>query len=250
MVFPLPDMRLPDMRRYARQLLMPELQQQGQDALLRARVAVVGCGGLGAASISYMAAMGVGSLTLIDPDSVELSNLNRQILYETGDIGRAKVTCARERVGELNPDIQVNTHRCALDANNAIDLLRGHDIIIDGLDSFTVRHMLSVASVTLGIPHLYAALRGWMGEVGLFTQATGCYHCYVCPPAPIRNDCAEHGVIGALCGVVGSVQALEAVKYLTAQACLQGKLWRYDARTHASRVVRLPKEPGCKVCGA
>lgn len=237
-------------RRYARNLVLPEIGEAGQEKLLAAKVAVVGCGGLGASSLLYLAAAGVGHLTLIDHDRVELSNLQRQVLFEEADIGRAKVEAASDRLLELNPEISIVAKSERLTESNAETLLAGHDLVIDGSDNYTARFTLNEACVLLGIPWVYAAIRGFDLQLSLFgghLPEAPCYRCFLpeAPPNPM-NDCAERGVLGAVAGMAGSLQALEAVKYITgAGEVLLGRLLLWDGLSQRTRCLHLPKDMQC-----
>lgn len=244
-----------DKRRYARHLLLKEIGETGQQRLSQARVLVIGAGGLGAAALSYLAAAGIGTLGIADDDTVELSNLARQIIHEQGDIGRRKVESAADRIGELNPHIAVHMHRLRLTPDNAGALVASYDLIVDGTDNFDARFALNMVCHTQHKPWVHAAVRGWNAQLTMFSSYLGsphpCYRCLVPSAPPGRNDCAERGVIGPLVGILGSMQALEAIKALTgAGQPLSGRLLRYDGLKGNWRESRLPPDPSCPVCGA
>ncbi|OYU68705.1 MAG: molybdopterin biosynthesis protein MoeB [Alphaproteobacteria bacterium PA2] len=238
-----------EVERYARHLVLREVGGPGQQALKAAKVAVVGAGGLGAPVSLYLAAAGVGSLTLIDPDIVDLSNLQRQVLYADGDLGRPKVEAAAERLAALNHHVKINGLRAALTAETAVDLLSGHDLVLDGTDDFATRFAVNGACVQLGLPLVSGAIGRWTGQVGVF-GARPCYRCLVPEIPPDAETCSAVGVIGALAGVIGSMMALEAIKVITgAGEALTGRLLIYDALSAQTRTVRIGADPGCTVCG-
>lgn len=243
-----------EIERYARHLVLHELGGPGQQRLKAARVLVVGAGGLGSPSILYLAAAGVGTIGIVDDDRVSLSNLQRQVLHATPAIGRLKTESAAETVAGLNPHVTVETHPVRLMEENAEGLIRGHDMVLDGSDSFATRALVNRAAVALGIPLVSAAIGRWEGQVSVFDPARGapCYAC-VFPEAPdpsLVPACAEAGVLGAMAGVVGAMQAVEAVKLITgAGEPLRGRLLLYDALSAEARVIRVRRRPGCEVCG-
>ena len=241
-----------ELRRYSRHLLLPEVGLRGQRALHRSKVLVVGTGGLGAAAALYLAAAGVGMLGLVDFDAVELSNLQRQVLYTTGDVGRPKLEAARERLEGLNPGTTVVSHAGPLDASNALQILRDYDLVLDGTDNFPTRYLVNDASVLLGKPNVYGSIYRFEGQVSVFDARRGpCYRClYPEPPPPdLVPSCAEAGVLGVLPGVVGALQATEAIKLLVGVGePLIGRLLLYDASSMTFRQLRLEKNPECVLC--
>ncbi len=242
--------------RYARHILLKEIGAQGQHKLLKARVLIVGAGGIGAPIVQYLAAAGVGAIGLVDDDVVALSNLQRQIIYGTGDIGAAKVDAAERRIAALNPDIAVEKHRVRLDGANARDLIANYDVVVEGVDNFETRFVLNSASIDARKPYLSSAIGRFTGQIALFTPYVdpGVLPCYRCltPQAPPREDqitCAEEGVIGPLTGVVGALAAMEAIKAITgAGRTLAGRLMIYDGLQSEIRTVALPADPACKDC--
>ena len=238
-----------EVERYARHLVLREVGGPGQQALKAAKVLIVGAGGLGAPAALYLAAAGVGVLGLVDADVVDLSNLQRQVLYETADIGRPKVEAASERLSALNPGPVVQTHAVMLNEANARTLVAGYDLVLDGTDDFATRFAVNAACVAEGKPLVSGAIGRWTGQVGVFA-AKPCYCCLVPDIPPDAETCSAVGVIGALAGVVGSMMALEAVKLIThAGEPLVGRLWVYDGLAGESRTVRIGADPGCPVCG-
>lgn len=240
---------LDEQRRYARQIQLPGFGEESQARLKHARVLVVGAGGLGAPVLSYLAAAGVGTLGIVDHDRVELSNLNRQIVHETGDIGRLKTESAHDRVEELNPHVKVEVFAEQLTEENAERIISGFDIVADGCDNFETRFAVNHACLTLGKPLVSAAVRGWEGQIATFAphlvRDGACYACFVSPDAPEINTCREAGIIGPLCGIVGSMQALEVIHTLLGQPKLLGSLLLFNGRDFSQRILRLPRDPAC-----
>jgi molybdopterin/thiamine biosynthesis adenylyltransferase len=244
-----------ELDRYARHLVLPDIGGRGQAALKRARVAVIGAGGLGSPCLLYLTAAGVGHISVIDDDVVAISNLQRQILFTTGDAGRAKTAVAVERLGALNPHVAVTPIALRLDAGNAHGLLAGHDVIADGCDSFATRLAVADAAQALGVPLVSGAVGPFDGQVATFKgyrPGLPCYRCLV-GNAHDRDarSCAEAGVLGALTGVIGSLMALEVLRELAGFGdSLAGRLLLYDALGARMRTVRLAKDPGCPGCGS
>jgi molybdopterin-synthase adenylyltransferase len=238
-----------EVERYARHLVLREIGGPGQQRLKAARVLIVGAGGLGAPAALYLAAAGVGELTIVDPDTVDRSNLQRQVLYETDDAGRLKVEAAGERLVALNPNVEVVRIAEALTRANARALISGHDLVLDGTDDFATRFAVNAACVAEGITLVSGAIGRWTGQVGVFVGRP-CYRCLVPDIPPDAETCAAVGVVGALAGVVGSMMALEAVKLIAgAGAPLTGRLMIYDALAAEARTVRIGADPECPVCG-
>lgn len=240
--------------RYARHIVLKEVGGAGQRRLLDSHVAVVGAGGLGSPAIQYLAAAGVGRLTLIDDDVVSLSNLQRQTLFATADMGRRKVTVAAERVAALNPDVRVTPVTRRIDAANAAELLAGADVIADGSDNFATRLAVADAALALGVPLVSAAVGSFEGQLGVFRgheAALPCYRCFV-GGDPGRPDvsCADQGVLGALTGVLGAFQALEVIRQITGFGeDSAGRLMLIDALGFRVRTVAIDKDPACPACG-
>ena len=235
--------------RYARQLVLREIGGPGQQKLKAATVALVGAGGLGAPAALYLAAAGVGALRLIDPDTVALSNLQRQVIYGGGDVGALKTDASARRLAGLNPHVTVEQRPVALATENAAELLAGCDLVLDGTDDFSTRFAVNAACCAARIPLVSGAIGRWTGQVGLF-EGRPCYRCLVPDVPPDAETCATVGVVGALGGVIGSMMALEAVKRLTgAGEGLTGRLLIYDGLTANTRTVRIGADPDCPVCG-
>ncbi|MBN9465039.1 molybdopterin-synthase adenylyltransferase MoeB [Brevundimonas sp.] len=237
-----------EVERYARHLVLSEVGGPGQQALKRARVLIVGAGGVGAPAALYLAAAGVGTLGLIDHDAVALSNLQRQILFDTADVGRPKAEAAATRVEGLNPHVAVQTFAERLTAENAAARIGAFDLVLDGTDDFETRFLVNAACVAAGRPLVSGALGRWSGQVAVFAGRP-CYRCLVPDMPPDAETCARVGVVGALAGVVGSMAALEAIKVLTgAGQPLTGRLLLYDGLAGTARTVRVAPDPACPVC--
>ena len=240
-----------ELERYARHIVLPQVGGAGQQRLKAAKVAVVGAGGIGAAVIPALAGAGVGQLTIIDGDVVDLSNLQRQPLYRTGDIGQPKASLAAEFVAQRNPHVAVNIVDERVDAANAESLLGGHDLIIDGTDNFATRLLVSDTAVALGIPLLSAAAQQFQGQVALF-RGKPCYRCFVGDAfdADDCDNCAELGVLGALTTTVGSFAALAAIRAIVGIAPdAAGSLHLFDGLSLGWRQIKLPADPACGACG-
>jgi molybdopterin/thiamine biosynthesis adenylyltransferase len=249
-----------EVERYARHLVLREIGGPGQQALKAARVLIVGLGGLGSGAAPMLAAAGVGTLGLLDGDTVALSNLQRQTLYATPDVGRLKTDAAVARLATLNPDIELVPHAEMLDAGNAGRLVAGYDLVLDGTDDFVTRFAVNAACVAAGVPLVSGAIERWTGQVGVFAagrtrgrplaERQPCYRCLTPDIPPGAETCARVGVIGALGGVIGAMMALEAVKLIAgAGEPLAGRLLIYDALAGVARTVGLSPDPACPVCG-
>lgn len=241
-------------RRYARHIILPGIGADGQRKLGDAKVLVIGAGGLGSPAAMYLAAAGIGTLGLVDFDRVDLSNLHRQLLHDTADVGRPKVDSARERLNDLNPNVEVLTHGDLLSSENAFDVLGPYDVVVDGTDNFPVRYLVNDASQLLGKPLVYGSIYQWEGQASVFLPGpeTPCYRCLFPEPPPPGTvpSCAEGGVFGVLPGIIGSIQATEAIKLvLGAGEPLAGKLVLYDALRNEFTTVKLRWDPDCPVCG-
>ena len=242
-----------EITRYARHLTLPDVGREGQQRLKQARIAVVGAGGLGSPSALYLAAAGIGRIGLIDFDVVDLTNLQRQVIYNTADVGRPKVDVAAARLRAMNPHIDVVTHRVRLTRDNALDVLRDYDVVIDGTDNFPTRYLVNDACVLLGLPYVYGSILRFEGQVSVFTgHDAPCYRCLFREPPPpgLVPSCAEGGVLGVLPGIIGSLQALEAIKLVLQRGdTLVGRLVLFDALTFRWRELKLRRNPDCPVCG-
>jgi molybdopterin/thiamine biosynthesis adenylyltransferase len=242
--------------RYARHLVLREIGGPGQNALLDAKVCLVGAGGLGGPAALYLAAAGVGHIAIIDDDVVEASNLQRQVQFGIDHIGKPKARVLADRLMAINPDVTAGARARRLDAKNAKTLLHGFDVILDGTDRFATRFAVNKAAQALGTPLISGAVGRWSGQVGVFGTRTAsgamgpCYQCFVPDTPPQEERCAEVGIIGALTGIVGSKMALEAIKLITgAGNTLAGRLWIYDGLTAEGRTATLTRDPNCPICG-
>lgn len=240
--------------RYSRQLLLPEVGPAGQRRLAAARVLVVGAGGLGSPALLYLAAAGIGTLGILDDDVVDDSNLHRQVVHGTPDVGRPKTDSAADAVTRINPDVTVHRHADRLTASNALDVLSGYDLVVDGADTFATRYLVGDACAVLGIPHVWASVLRFDAQVAVWWAGHGpCYRCvFPEPPEPDAvPSCAEAGVLGALCGAVGSVQATEALKLvLGVGEPLLGRLLLHDALRQAWDTLAVRADPRCATCGS
>lgn len=243
-----------NLRRYARHVVLPEIGEAGQEKLLASSALVIGAGGLGSAAIAYLAAAGVGRIGIVEPDRVELSNLQRQVLFEEADIGRSKAEAARDRIEEVNPGCAVELFPERLDEKNARARVQHFDIIVDGSDNFATRFALAEACLREKKPLVSAAISGFSAQLSLFKPYLGaphpCYRCLV-PQAPQREaTCEQEGIIGPLAGVMGSLQALETIKeLLSIGESLSGSLLIFDALAGEFRRAALPRDPRCALCG-
>jgi adenylyltransferase/sulfurtransferase len=232
--------------RYARHLILPEVGEEGQEKLKKGSVLIVGAGGLGSPLGLYLAAAGVGRIGLVDFDDVDATNLHRQVMYGTSDVGRPKIEAAQERLHDLNPDIAIETHGAALTSDNALAILGGYDVIVDGTDNFATRYLVNDACVLLGKPNVYGSIFRFEGQASVFAAADGpCYRClYPEPPPPhLVPSCAEGGVLGVLPGVIGTIQATETIKILTGIGeTLVGRLLLFDALQMSFRTLRLKQQ--------
>ncbi|MCC6617434.1 MAG: molybdopterin-synthase adenylyltransferase MoeB [Chloroflexi bacterium] len=240
-------------RRYARQLVLPEVGPDGQRRLLEARVLLLGAGGLGSPVALYLAAAGVGTLGVVDADAVDESNLQRQVIHRTADIGASKVESAARALAGLNPDVQVVKRAVGLNSGNADDLLDGWDVVIDGSDNLETRYALNDAAVRRRVPVVHGSVYRWEGVVTTFVPVDGpCYRCLhpTMPPAELFESCEVAGVLGVLPGIVGTLQATEAIKLiLGAGRTLVGRLLTIDARDMTLNEVALARDPACPACG-
>ncbi|MEO1424157.1 MAG: molybdopterin-synthase adenylyltransferase MoeB [Pseudomonadota bacterium] len=244
-----------ELERYARHIVLREIGGPGQAKLKAARVAVVGAGGLGCPALVYLAAAGCGHITVIDDDTVSLSNLQRQVLFAPEDIGAPKAERAAAALSRLNPEITVRAAPVRLDATRGRELLAEHDLVLDGTDGFTTRYLINDLTVGARQPLLSAAMTQWEGQISIYAPHLG-HPCYACvfpeaPAAGLAPTCAEAGIVGALAGVMGTMMAVEAVKWITgAGESLAGTLLLYDALYADVRRVRVARDPSCPVCGA
>ena len=242
-----------ELLRYSRHLILPDVGLEGQQKLKAARVLLIGAGGLGSPAALYLAAAGVGTLGLVDFDNVDVTNLQRQILHGTKDVGRRKLVSARERIGDVNPHVRLETHETALTSKNALEILRDYDLVVDGTDNFATRYLVNDACVLLGKPNVYGSIFRFEGQASVFALEGGpCYRCLFPEPPPpgLVPSCAEGGVLGVLPGLVGTIQATEAIKLILGVGeSLAGRLLLVDTLGMQFRTVRVRKDPLCPVCG-
>lgn len=251
---PLPALDRDDYRRYGRHLALPEVGETGQRRLKAASVLLVGTGGLGSPIALYLAAAGIGRITLTDFDVVELSNLQRQIAFDTADVGRPKVQAAAERLRRMNPSIAVEAFDGEVDSSNVRELVRAHDVVVDGTDNFATRYLVSDACVLERRPMVYGSIFRFEGQVSVFcgSDEAPCYRCLFPEPPPegLVPNCAQAGVLGVLPGLIGCLQATEVLKLVTGVGLsLSGRLLLVDAKDTGMREVRLRRDPGCRACG-
>ncbi len=250
----LPELNKDEIARYSRHLIMPEVGMEGQRKLKAASILLIGTGGLGSPLGLYLAAAGVGRLGLVDFDVVDHSNLQRQIIHGTKDVGRPKIQSAKDRLSDINPHVQLDTYETALRSENALGIIKDYDVVIDGTDNFQTRYLANDASVLLGKPNVYGSIFRFDGQASVFYPAGGgpCYRClYPEPPPPgLVPSCAEGGVLGILPGIIGVIQATEAIKLIIGQGeSLIGRLLLFDALKMKFRELKLRRNPECPLCG-
>ncbi|MBI4198856.1 MAG: molybdopterin-synthase adenylyltransferase MoeB [Chloroflexi bacterium] len=239
-------------RRYSRHIIMPQIGGRGQRKLLEAKVLLIGAGGLGSPAALYLAAAGIGTLGIVDFDKVDLTNLQRQILHHTHDVGRPKVQSATETINDINPDVRVVQHAVRLSSENALEVLSPYDVIVDGSDNFPTRYLVNDACVLLGKPYVHGSIFLFEGQASTFLPGQGCYRClYPNPPPPgMVPNCAEAGVLGVLPGIVGSILAVETMKLVLGLGdTLTGRLLLFDALGMEFRQVKIRRNSDCPVCG-
>ena len=249
----LPRLAPDELLRYSRHLTLPDVGLAGQQRLKASRILVIGAGGLGSPVALYLAAAGVGTLGLVDFDVVDVTNLQRQLLHGTADVGRSKLDSARDRIRDINPHVHVETYPTRLTAANALEILRGYDLVVDGTDNFATRYLTNDACVLLGKPNVYGSIFRFEGQASVFSTVGGpCYRCLFAEPPPhgMVPSCAEGGVLGVLPGMIGTIQAAEALKLaLGVGSSLAGRLLLVDALTMEFRTVKLRRDPACPACG-
>jgi sulfur-carrier protein adenylyltransferase/sulfurtransferase len=251
-----PDAKLSkdEVLRYSRHLIMPEVGMEGQLKLKQAKVLCIGAGGLGSPLVLYLAAAGVGKLGIVDFDIVDFTNLQRQIIHDTNDVGRPKLASARDTIADINPNVEVVGFETRLTSENALDIFKDFDIIADGTDNFPTRYLVNDACVLLGKPNVYGSIFRFEGQASIFYAKEGpCYRCLYpeAPPPGLVPSCAEGGVLGVLPGIVGCIQAIETIKMILGRGHpLVGRLLLFDALNMKFRELKLRKNPECPVCGA
>ncbi len=253
LVSPGPALTVDEVRRYSRHLIIPDLAMAGQQRLMNAKVLCVGAGGLGSPALMYLAAAGVGTIGIVEFDTVDESNLQRQIIHGQSDIGKSKALSAKEKISEINPYVKVITHELRLDVSNVMEIFSQYDIIVDGTDNFATRYLVNDACVLLKKPYVWGSIYRFDGQASVFWAEYGpCYRClYPEPPPPgMVPSCAEGGVLGVLCASIGSIQATEAIKVITGVGePLIGSLMIYDALEMSYRKIKVRKDPHCPLCG-
>ena len=241
------------LERYSRHILLSEVGVKGQKKLSAGKVLIIGAGGLGAPAALYLAAAGVGVVGVVDADAVDLSNLQRQVIHGTPDVGKAKVESARETLAALNPEVEIRARREFVTAANVMEIISGYDFVLDGTDNFPAKFLINDACVLAGLPFSHAGIIRFKGQLMTYVPGRGpCYRCvFQAPPPPEAvPTCRQAGVIGAMGGVIGSLQAMEAIKFLLGQGdLLTGALLTFDALAMSFRKVRLPRRADCAVCG-
>jgi len=252
LVTPGPALTVDEVRRYSRHLIIPDVAMAGQQRLMNAKVLCVGAGGLGSPALMYLAAAGVGTLGIVEFDTVDESNLQRQIIHGQSDIGKSKALSAKEKIAEINPDVNVILHETRLDNSNVMEIFSQYDIIVDGTDNFATRYLVNDACVLLKKPYVWGSIYRFDGQASVFWAEYGpCYRClYPEPPPPgMVPSCAEGGVLGVLCATIGSIQTTEAIKVLTGIGePLIGSLMVYDALDMTFRKIKVRKDPNCPLC--
>jgi molybdopterin/thiamine biosynthesis adenylyltransferase/rhodanese-related sulfurtransferase len=253
LVEPGPTLTVDEVRRYSRHLIIPDVAMSGQRRLMNAKVLCVGAGGLGSPALMYLAAAGVGTLGIVEFDTVDESNLQRQIIHGQSDIGKSKAQSAKEKIAQINPYVNVITHELRLDASNVMEIFAQYDIIVDGTDNFATRYLVNDACVLLKKPYVWGSIYRFDGQASVFWAEYGpCYRClYPEPPPPgMVPSCAEGGVLGVLCASIGSIQTTEAIKVITGIGePLIGSLMIYDALEMSFRKIKVRKDPNCPLCG-
>ena len=252
LVTPGPALTVDEVRRYSRHLIIPDVAMAGQQRLMNAKVLCVGAGGLGSPALMYLAAAGVGTIGIVEFDTVDESNLQRQIIHGQSDIGKSKANSAKEKILEINPNVKVITHELRLDVTNVKDIFSQYDIIVDGTDNFATRYLVNDACVLLKKPYVWGSIYRFDGQASVFWAEYGpCYRClYPEPPPPgMVPSCAEGGVLGVLCATIGSIQTTEAIKVITGIGePMVGSLMVYDALEMSFRKVKIRKDPKCPIC--
>ena len=253
LVAPGPALTVDEVRRYSRHLIIPDVAMAGQQRLMNAKVLCVGAGGLGSPALMYLAAAGVGTLGIVEFDTVDESNLQRQIIHGQSDIGKSKAQSAKEKISEINPYVKVITHEVRLDNSNVKEIFSQYDIIVDGTDNFATRYLVNDACVLLKKPYVWGSIYRFDGQASVFWAEYGpCYRClYPEPPPPgMVPSCAEGGVLGVLCATIGSIQTTEAIKVITGVGePMIGSLMIYDALEMSFRKIKVRKDPNCPLCG-
>ncbi|MDD6553556.1 MAG: molybdopterin-synthase adenylyltransferase MoeB [Prevotellaceae bacterium] len=247
------DLTEEQIERYSRHILLADVGLEGQEKIMNAKVLIVGAGGLGAPAALYLAAAGVGTIGIIDADNVDLSNLQRQVIHFTKDVGKPKVESAKEKMQAINPDVKVNTYKEYLYSGNALDIIKDYDFIIDGTDNFPVKFLINDACVMLGKPFSHGGILRFKGQTFTHVPGSACYRCMFKepPPAGAVPTCSQAGVLGAIAGMLGTIQAAEALKYITGVGeLLTNRLLTFDAKTMNFRTIPVKQRDNCPICGS
>lgn len=246
-------LREDQIERYSRQIILPSVGGKGQEKLLKAKVLIIGAGGLGSPCALYLASAGIGKIGIADSDKVELNNLQRQILHSNSSIGKTKVESAKERLAAINPDVEVIAHNLRLTSENILDIIRDYDIVVDGSDNFPTRYLVNDACVLSGKPLSHGGIFRFDGQaMTILPHKSACYRCLFPEPPPpgFVPSCQEAGILGAVAGIIGTIQANEVLKYiLEVGNLLAGKLLVFNALDSSFRQVKVPKDPKCPICG-
>lgn len=247
-------LREDQIERYSRQIILPNVGGKGQEKLLNSKVLIIGAGGLGSPAAVYLASAGIGKLGIVDSDAVELNNLQRQILHTTKDVGRPKVESAKATLNALNPDVEVTPYKLRLTSENIMDIVKEYDIIIDGSDNFPTKYLVNDACVLSDKPLSHGGIFRFDGQaITILPKESPCYRCVFAEPPPpgLVPSCQEAGILGAVAGIIGTIQANEVLKYILGIGdLLTGKLLIFNALDSSFRLVKVPKDPKCPVCGA
>jgi molybdopterin-synthase adenylyltransferase len=238
--------------RYSRHIILQDVGVEGQEKISNGKVFIIGAGGLGSPAALYLAAAGVGTIGIIDGDVVDMTNLQRQVIHHTPDVGRAKVESAREKMLQINPDITVNIHRDLALASNITELISGYDFVIDGTDNFAAKFLINDACVLAGKPYSHGGILRFEGQAMTVVPGSACYRCVFGGPPPKNAvpTCSQAGVLGSIAGMLGTIQATEALKYLTGVGeLLTNRLLTFDAKNMSFRTINVKKNPKCKLCG-
>jgi molybdopterin/thiamine biosynthesis adenylyltransferase len=247
------DLTEEQIQRYSRHILLQDVGVEGQEKLLIGKVLIVGAGGLGAPVAMYLAAAGVGTIGIVDADVVDLSNLQRQIIHFTADVDKPKVLSAKEKMEAINPDVKVVTYQEFLSANNALDIINNYDFVVDGTDNFPVKFLINDACVMAGKPFSHGGILRFHGQTFTHLPGTACYRCMFKEPPPVGSvpTCSQAGVLGAIAGMLGTIQAAEVLKYLTGVGeLLTNRLLTFDAKSMIFRTIKVNKNADCSICGA
>jgi adenylyltransferase/sulfurtransferase len=246
-------LREDQIERYSRQIILPNVGGKGQEKLLNAKVLIIGAGGLGSPCALYLASAGIGKIGIVDSDKVELNNLQRQILHSTKHVGRPKVSSAKERLNNINPDVEIITYKIRLTSENILDIIKDYDIVVDGSDNFPTRYLVNDACVLTGKPLSHGGIFRFDGQaITIFPHKSACYRCLFPEPPPpgLVPSCQEAGILGAVAGIIGTIQANEVLKYILGMGnLLAGKLLVFNALDSSFRQVKVPRDPKCPVCG-